>query len=161
MFKYKQKGFTLIGVITTLFIVTIGLVGVISLANMSLKSATTSKMRLIAAGLAQEGIEVIRDIRRANSDATGWSNWYNAIVNDNYLVQYDKDYLISFSDTTLLKIDAQGFYQYDSGNDSPFYRRINFNKISSNELQLTVEIKWYLRGQWSYLTVEDRLWDWK
>jgi len=161
MFKYKQKGFTLIGVITTLFIVSVGLVGVINLANMSLKSATTSKMRLIASGLAQEGIEIIRDIRRANANQTNWSDWYNAISNGDYRVQYDKEYLISFSSTTPLKIDAQGYYQYDSGNDSSFYRKINFYKESSNELKLTVEIKWYSRGRWSYLTVEDRLWNWK
>jgi len=159
MFKHKRKsaGFSLIGVIVSLFIISVGLTGIVSLAGMSLKSSNTSKMRLIASGLAQEGIEVIRDTRRANTE---WDTWYSSISNGDYLVQYNNAGLISFSDIPL-KIDAQGYYQYDSGNNSPFYRKINFNKISVDELQLTVEIKWEIRDQWSYLTVEDRLWNWK
>jgi len=159
MFKQKRKsaGFSLIGIIASLFIISIGLTGVVSLAGMSLKSSTTSKMRLIASGLAQEGIETIRDLRRANVE---WDNWYSSISNDDYRVQYNTEGLISFSDTPL-RIDTQGYYQYTTGNDSPFYRKVSFNKISANELQLTVEIKWKIKDQWSYLTVEDHLWNWK
>ena len=159
MFKDKKKsaGFSLIGVIASLFIISVGLTGVVSLAGMSLKSSTTSKMRLIASGLAQEGIETIRDLRRANVE---WDNWYSSISNDDYRVQYNIESLISFSDTPL-KIDVQGYYQYDSGDDSSFYRKVNFNKISANELELTVEIKWKIKDKWAYLTVEDHLWNWK
>jgi len=159
MFQHKRKkdGFSLIGVIVTLFIVSVGLTSVISLTSMSLNSANTSKMRLIASGLAQEGIEIVRDIRRANVE---WDTWYTALSNGNYRVQYDNASLISFSDTPL-KIDTDGYYQYDTGNNSVFYRKVTFNKLSANELQLSVEIKWELRGRWSYLTVEDRLWNWK
>ena len=159
MIKYKKKnaGFSLIGVIVSLFIIAIGLTGIVSLSSMSLKSSTTSKMRLIASGLAQEGVEVVRDLRRANVE---WDDWYSVLSNGDYRVQYDNASLISFSDTPL-KINAQEYYQYDSGDNSPFYRKINFNKVSANELKLTVEIKWKIRNQWSSLTIEDRLWNWK
>lgn len=162
MFEYKEKnkGFSLIGVIATLFIAAVGLASVISLTSISLNSSNSSKMKLVASGLAQEGIEIVRDIRRANADETNWSNWYSAILNGDYRVQYNIENLISFSDAPL-KIDAQGYYQYDSGDDSPFYRKVSFDKLSANELKLSVEIKWKLRGQWFYLTVEDRLWNWK
>jgi len=157
MLRHKQNGFSLIGVIATLFIVAVGLTSVISLTSMSLNSSNTSKMRLIASSLAQEGIEVVRDVRRANVE---WDDWYSSISDGNYRVQYDNASLISFSDTPL-KINSNGYYQYDSGDDSAFSRKITFTKLSANELKLSVEIKWKLRGQWSYLTAEDRLWNWK
>lgn len=157
MSRCKQNGFSLIGVIATLFIVAVGLTSVISLTSMSLNSSNTSKMRLIASGLAQEGIEVVRDLRRANVE---WDAWYSSISNGNYRVQYNNTSLISFSDTPL-KINSNGYYQYDSGDDSAFSRKVTFDKLSANELKLSVEIKWKLRGQWSYLTAEDRLWNWK
>lgn len=162
MIKYKKKsaGFTLIGVIATLFIISVGLAGIIGLVNLSLKSSTTSKMRLIASGLAQEGVEIVRDMRNSNIE---WDNWYSSISNGDYRVQYkDNPPVLMFpSDVTPLKIDEQGFYQYDSGNDSPFYRKVNFYRVSANELKLTVEVKWYSRGQWASLIVEDHLWNWK
>jgi len=157
MFGYKKNGFSLIGVIIALFVVAIGLTGIVSLASISLKSATTSEMRLIASGLAQEGVEIVRDIRRGNAN---WDNWYSSIGNGNYRVQYNNTNLISFAETPL-KLDGNGYYQYTTGNNSSFYRRVNFVKISANEIKLTVEIKWKIRDQWSYLTVEDHLWNWQ
>lgn len=159
MIKYREKnaGFSLIGVIASLFIVAIGLTSVISLSSMSLKSSATSKMRLIASGLAQEGIEAVRDIRRSNIE---WDDWHSSISNGDYRVQYNNTDLIAFFDTPL-KINANGYYQYDSGDNSVFYRKVTFNKVSANELKLTVEVKWEIRNQWSYLTVEDHLWNWK
>jgi len=160
MIRYKEKksGFSLIGVIVSLFIVAIGLTGIVSLSSMSLKSSTTSKMRLIASGLAQEGIEVIRDARRSNSN---WDDWYSLISNGDYRVQCkDNPPILTpvYNDNDArLKIDTNDYYQHDSGDNSPFYRKINFNKVSANELKLTVEIKWKIRNQWSYLTVEDHL----
>lgn len=156
-FKEKNKGFSLIGVIVTLFIVSVGLTSVITLTSTALNTSNTSKMRLIAASLAQEGIEVVRDIRRANVE---WDTWYSAISNGDYRVQYNNASLLAFVDTPL-KIDTNNYYQYDNGNNSPFSRKITFTKLSANELKVSVEIKWKLRGQWSYLTIEDRLWNWK
>ena len=66
-----------------------------------------------------------------------------------------------FSETPL-KLDANtGLYQYDSGDNSPFYRKVTLTKNSYREVKVVVEVKWQLKGQWYYLTVEDRLWNWK
>jgi len=158
----NKNGFSLIGVIISTFIVSTGLVAVLSLANMSLRSSSTGEMRLIASGLAQEGVETIRDIRRSNADWIDWE-WYGSIATStvrNYRVQYDNTNLMSFSETPL-KIDNNGFYRYDFGNNTFFYRKITLTKISYQEVKIVVEIKWQSRGDWHYLTVEDRLWNWK
>lgn len=160
MLKDKKKGFSLIGVIVALFIILIGITGVISLATLSLKSSTTSKMRLIASGLAQEGLEIVRNIRRSNIN---WDDWYNSISNGDYLVEYDRQSLIPFvsEEGSRLNINAQGYYEHDPGTATPFYRKITFTKISANELKLIIEVKWQVRDNWSNLTVENYLNNWK
>ena len=161
----KNSGFSLIGVIVSIFIVSIGLMASLSLANISLKSSAVGEMRLIASGLAQEGVEIIRDIRRSNSNWIDWE-WYGnngaiatSTVQD-YRVQYDNSSLLSFSETPL-RIDNDGFYQYDSGNNTAFYRKMTLTKVSYQEVKVLVEIKWQLKGNWYFLIVEDHLWNWK
>lgn len=168
--NYNQKGFGLIGVIVAILIVTVGLVGILTLASMSLKGASVSKMRLIASGLAQEGIEVVRDMRRS-SIGSEWDNWYALISDGVYGVQYNSQCLDCCPDvwnlcpsalTTLLKLDKpSGLYQYISGNDSPFYRKVTLTKISVDEVKVVVEVKWQAKSDWHYLTAEDRLWNWR
>ena len=158
----NKNGFSLIGVIISTFIISTGLVAVLSLANMSLKSSSTGEMRLIASGLAQEGIEIFRDMRRSNADWIDWE-WYGSIATStirNYRVQYDNSDFISPSETPL-KIDSNGFYRYESGDNTPFYRKITLTKISYQEVKVAVEIKWQSRGNSYSLIAEDHLWNWK
>ena len=161
----QQKGFTLIGVIISIFITSSGLVAALALANMSIKGAFLGERRLIASGLIQEGIEVVRDIRRSNTEWADW-DWYGnngaiaTSTSQDYRIQYSNANLLSFSETPL-KIDGSGFYQYDSGTDTTFYRKVTLTKNSYREVKVVIEIKWKLKGQWHYLTAEDHLWKWK
>ena len=158
MSKRNQKGFSLIGVIVAIFIVAISMVGMLDLSQTSLKGAFSSKMRLVASGLAQEGIEVVRYTRRSQTE---WDDWYNSISSGDYLVQYNSSNLLSFFEMPLRSDANSGLYQYDSGSNSPFYRKITLTKLSSNEVKVAVEVKWRASGGWRNLIVEDRLWNWK
>ena len=154
--KKNNAGFSLLGVIAAFFIITVGLVAVLGLANTTLKSSSLSKMRLIASGLAQEGIEVVRNMRADEN----WTDWHAAVSNGDYRVQYNNTNLIAFYEIPL-NLNTDGLYQYDSGNNSPFYRKISLTKISNNEAKIVVEIKWQTKGQWRYLTAENKLWNWR
>ncbi len=158
MSKRNQKGFSLIGVIVAIFIVAIGMVGILNLSQASLKGAFSSKMRLVASGLAQEGTEIIRYMRRSQTE---WDDWYGSILSGDYLVQHNSSDLLSFSETPLRFNANSKLYQYDSGDDSPFYRKITLTKLSSDEIKVAVEVKWRAGGNWHSLIVEDRLWNWK
>lgn len=155
----EQKGFSLLGIIIALFIIGVGLAAILTLVNFSLRAATTSKDKVIASFLAQDGIEAVRFMRESQSD---WDAWYNSINSGAYLIQYNSG-LMGFSDSPLL-INSSSFFQYSSGVASPFYRRMILTKApagNQDELKVVAEIKWQDRGQWHYLTAEDRLWNWK
>lgn len=157
-FRLKNQGFSLLGVIIAIFITSVGLLSILSLAVTTIKSSALSEAKLIASGLAQEGVEVVRGFRRAQTE---WNDWYSFVSSGDYRVQYNSASLMSFSETPLKLDTTSGLYQYDTGNDSPFYRKVNLTKVSASEVKVVVEVKWQLKGGWHYLTVEERLWNWK
>lgn len=156
--KNNSKGFSLIGVIVAIFIISIGMIGILDLSQSSLRAAYLSQTRLIASGLAQEGIEVVRYMRRFQTE---WDDWYDTVSSGNYRVQYNNSNLLVFSETPLKYNTVSGLYQYDSGDDTPFYRKLTLTKISADEIKVVAEIKWQKSGNWHSLIAESRLWNWK
>jgi prepilin-type N-terminal cleavage/methylation domain-containing protein len=67
----KSRGFTLIEIVIAIFIMSIAVVGVFSAYSMMVILTSDSADRLTASYLAQEGIEVIRNIRDKN-----WLNMF-------------------------------------------------------------------------------------
>jgi prepilin-type N-terminal cleavage/methylation domain-containing protein len=64
--KYKKNGFSLVEILVVIMFIGVGLVGVLSFFSSSLRSNADAKNELIAAGLAQEGVELARNIRDYN-----------------------------------------------------------------------------------------------
>jgi len=60
--RNTKYGFTLIELLITIFLISVGLIGVIVFFNASLQSQFDAKNEVIAAGLAQEGTEIARHI---------------------------------------------------------------------------------------------------
>jgi len=66
-------GFTILEVIIAIFLITVGLISVYSTATYITSSSRLSKGKLIASQLAQEGVEVVRNIRDQNwMEQRGW-----------------------------------------------------------------------------------------
>ncbi len=156
-----SPGFSLLGILVSCFVVSLSLIGILGLIASSLRAAEISKDRLVAAGLAQEGIEIVRNIRETN---VSWANWYgNFNLNTvyNYRVQYNSSNFLPYSDTPL-KIN-NGLFSYDSGVDSYFYRKVTLRKLSADEIKVLVEVKWRQPNDanWHSLLVEDGLWRWR
>lgn len=154
----ESAGLSLLGLLIAIFITTTGLIAILSLSNLTLKGGTPSEMKLIASGLAQEGVEIVRDIRKSYPE---WNDWYSGVIGGDYLVQYDSAVLLPYSEIPLELNVGSGLYQYSAGQNTPFYRKITLVKISSVEVKVTAEVKWRTGGNWHYLTAEDRLWNWK
>jgi len=61
-----KKGFSIAEVIISLFVITVGLVTVLGLIASSIRESAAGRNRIIGAQLAQEGFELVRNIRDNN-----------------------------------------------------------------------------------------------
>ena len=64
--KQNKNGFSLIEIIFSIGIITVGLVSILSLFNYNIKNGIRNKNKLIAIYLAEEQIEVVRQLRDSN-----------------------------------------------------------------------------------------------
>ena len=159
--KIKNKGFTLIEVIIAVAVIVTVLVAVIALISFSVSGIRPGKSKIIAAGLAQEGIEIVRNIRDSNwlADKRTSDNWDDGLDSGQWRVQYNQLGLLSFSNMPL-EIDSNGFYQYDFGSNTPFYRKIIIAHIGNNQIKAISEVTWSEKGKSQIIQVEDILYNW-
>ncbi|MFH0873480.1 MAG: prepilin-type N-terminal cleavage/methylation domain-containing protein [Candidatus Komeilibacteria bacterium] len=75
-FNHHHRGFTLLEGIIAMAVITIGLVAGITLTVVNISSAQNNERRIVAANLAREGIEAIRNMRD--------SNWLKVNLNESY-----------------------------------------------------------------------------
>lgn len=166
----NKNGFTLIEALVSMVILSLGiipsLVVILSASNFS----SSLKNNLIAANLAQEGLEVVRAIRD--------TNWFNSRAFDNGLTsptfdcstgciaEWNSNSLSSLSGNPQLKIDSSGVYNYSTGTDTGFRRKIIITKDPSSpgcncELKIVSEISWSERGKNTVVSVESHLYNWR
>ena len=62
----NKRGFTLLEMMVSLFLITVGVMGIFLVINRTLILMTPSPSKVIAAYLTQEGIEIVRNIRDGN-----------------------------------------------------------------------------------------------
>jgi len=156
-----QRGFTLIEALVALVLVTVAMGPVLILATSAVNVASRIEHNLIASNLAQEGIEVIRNIRD--------TNWLNGAAFDNNLsagtwrVQWDTvgGGLMAVGSNPILKKN-NGLYSYTTGTDTVFRRTVTISKPNSGELILISSITWVERGSINRtVSAESHLFDWR
>ena len=187
--KQKKNGFSLLEVLVAITVLTVGLVGVVGLINYNISISRTSPEKIIAVNLAQEGIEVVRNIRD--------SNWLagNAFDTD---IEGDKVYVLEVSNANGLPSDGyklrdggvnnididkyqvlydtvDGFYAQKAPPGlrpddwerpaSDIHRLIEITEIDIDGinyyLAVKSNVKWYDRSGNSHtVTLEDHLYDW-
>ena len=164
----SESGFSLIEVMMAIYIIITALTGIMTLVSSINASVSVSSSKLVAANLAQEGIEVVKSIRDLNFGVNGWDDWYASISGaNNYLVQYSDTALRAWQDTPLKYDLATGLYGYDAGSATPFAykRKIILTKNPSgaddNEIKVEAVVSWTEHNRSQTLTVEDRLWNWR
>lgn len=78
--KNSRKGFTLIEMMVVTFVLGIGLIGALSFFNINLNNQFEAKNEVIAANLAQEGVDLVRNLRDYNQ--LKGNAWYENICKD-------------------------------------------------------------------------------
>ncbi len=152
-------GFTLIEALVALVILSISIVPALILSSNLSEIASVAKNNLIAANLAQEGVEVVRAIRD--------TNWFNGVAfntglaNGVYRTEWNSDALLSLGTNPPLKL-GNGLYNYSVGQDTVFKRTITLTNIGAAELKVVSDITWTeRRDRVKNIQVESRLFDWK
>ncbi len=144
--KQKKNGFTIIELVIALFVLTVAVIGVYN--AFSIMVVTTAQMsdRFTAAYLAQEGIEIIRNMRD-NNWLQGKPDWLDGLSGCESGCQIDfmaGQTLTSYSDSGYLNIDSNGFYFYSAINPAPtkFKRKITITPNGDHILKIAVAVFW-------------------
>lgn len=157
-----MRGFTLVEVIVAIGIISLVSVGVMFGISLNLTSAARIKNNLIASNLAQEGLEIVRSIR--DRDWHLGNSFGSSLANGTYIVDWDSQSLLTFSDM-FLKVDSNGLYNYSSGQDTAFKRKIIIENSGQNpatiEKVAKVEVSWQEKSGPKTIQAELRLFNWR
>lgn len=112
--------------ILAVFVLSIGIVGVMSLLVSSMKHSMDSRDTIIATELAQEGLELVRNVRD-NNVASGLNSFDNLSSNFYCRMDYDDAFpscsLSTTSANYTLKYNSN-YYDHADGASTKFARRI-------------------------------------
>ena len=156
-------------VLVAIFLITVGVLGAMTVVNQTTTFTQVTSSRLVAAYLAQEGIEIVRNIRDGNwlenrDVTTSWKEGLTAcsagceIDYNNFNNPGAEDpSLQSYNGGQFLRIDpTSGFYNYTSGDETKFKRKITITE-DSDKLKVSVTVYWDSHE----ITVEEYLYNWR
>ncbi len=159
----KSAAFTLVEIVAVLFIVAVGLIGVVSLVIQNIRSQSINKNGVIAYQLAQEGIELVRKTRDTNWK-NGTPNWRENLDTGSYYMDYLDTTPNTLTDITEARLfyNASGFYDHDAGGEATiFSREISLIDLGAPEkIGVTVTISWGDRNQQYDYVLDTILYDW-
>ena len=135
---YSNKhGFSLIEVMISVFVLSLGLVAVSILMTSNIRSSENAKNQIIASQLAQEGIELVRNLKDNNPTFTT-----DIASENNYRIDYTSNYeaFKNSNDNDDIKkklyLDSNKFYSHDnSGQATRFFRKIKIDITTDGTLK--------------------------
>lgn len=149
-----------------ILIIAIGLVGVLSLVIQNIQAQYINKNILIASGLAQEGLELVRNQRDTNWLTPG-NSWNQDIVGDGtYTIDYNwiNGAVDSLNDSgaKLPIYLTTGFYSHTTFDilETNFYRLITVDDLG-DFLDVECTIRWREGSQDHDYTAETYLYNWR
>ncbi|MEI7890333.1 MAG: type II secretion system protein [bacterium] len=128
----NKKGYSLVEVLFTLMILSVGLAGTALLMTVSIKNSIKAKNQVIAAELAQEGVELVKNINDNGS----------VISNGTYRV--DNIDGITSSTDYLLYQDVNGSYSHKAagGTASKFFRAVVIGDAVTGGKRISAAVTW-------------------
>lgn len=135
-FKIKQQtGLTLIEVIIALAVITTGVISSLTLTSYNLTTVFASETRLVAANLAREGIEAVRQLRDSNwlagypwNQGIAEAGTYRLTVNfnpeNNFWATQSQQADIDNCADCQLYFDDSGVYSHNDSGAVTVYKRL-------------------------------------
>lgn len=168
----SNKSFTILEVMLAISVLTMVVAGSFALIQQTLISDSLNRSKLTAYYFAQEGIEMVRNIRDDNW--LNYNSWEEGIA-EGLAIDSPQNYIADFQDTSLedfedkpLNLDGNGFYSYLSGESTPFKRKISITKTDIPDtldaedyaLKVLVQVEWRERSKTHTIEVMDYLYNW-
>jgi len=170
--RNTNSGFTILEITIVIFIIVMGMMGVLSLVNQNIQVEYVNKNMIIASQLSQEGLELVRNKRDIN-----WlkeENWkyssstaFDIIQDKNYAIDYTgainaEPDDISEVGTKLYK-DSNGFYTNTSTDNTPtiFSRLITVDTESDASTTISCWVQWKKGTNTYNFTAQTVLYDWR
>ena len=176
--RQLENGFTLLEVIVAVSVITIGTMGVFTVISNTLSANKVNAPRLTAAYLAQEGLEIVRNIRDGNwlegrslpspestpipwNDGIGAGEWEADYASQGLVDDYDGDYLNVD--------DANGLYSYSSGVPTKIKRKITISDVidlttppdgKADVFTVSVLVECEIAGKTYPLSAKEKLYNW-
>jgi len=137
-----RGGFTLLETMFAILIVSIGILGIHNGMNFATKNTRLARENFIGTYLAQEGVEIVKNMRD--------NNWVNGWAWNTGLTACTTGCYADYATSTLalgagpvLKLNANGFYDYSSSATTTIYsRKITITPVGGDELDIKVDVFW-------------------
>lgn len=171
----NNGAFSIIEVMVAIGIVSVGMMGVLSLMTLNILTQPVNKNNLIASMLAQEGLELVREVRDTNwldpdatvgfadgipatstIDISGFKSSNPSVSGLNFVPGLDFN-----STATDLKIDANGFYGHVGATSTLFKRLITVSSTSPEFITVRATVRWSQVGKTQDYVAETLLYDWR
>lgn len=147
----KLRGFTVGEVVLSSFIMTMGIVSVLGLINFSFKSSVEAQDIIVASELAQEGVELARNIRdnalvdkMATELPVDVFTGFPTGANSHCAIDYNDTSFDCGSPIITLTLNANGYYQHESGENARFYRMLKIDHTGGSD---TARVKSFVTWQ--------------
>lgn len=166
-----NTGFSLIEIAVVLFIISVGLVGILALITQNIQTESVNRNRLIASQLAQEGLALTKNIRGDNWLAG--DHWSKGIEDadcsncPDFEISFVIDHkgnkkMVSDIDEARLQTDGDGYYVHDDTySDSRFKRMVTITSSSTASSSVSTKVKWTERDQVHTYVADTVLYNWR
>ena len=180
--KSFSESFTLLEVILAITVLTLAIGGSFILIQQTIASVSVVRSKLIASYLAQEGIEIVKNIRDNNwlkiqswdgalEEGDCWEGDYQTLSPPDYPLLTSCPLPYQYDNLRFLGIDENGFYGYSylPGNKTIFKRKITISdKVDLDDppdgeidkLKVSAEVLWAERGKLHSITAQEYLYNW-
>lgn len=162
MTKFQNAhGYILVEALVAITIVVVGLLGIFSLLSRSLSLNRVVADRFVAAYLAAEGIELVKNI--IDNNILAGRPWNAGLSPGEYEADFHDDALQSNQQRALKFDSATGAYGYREPTPS-LIRRVISTVVSPDGNQITVgsRVNWTTRGGGKFnINLEEHLFNWR
>jgi len=146
--------------IVAITIVAVGLLGMFSLLSRSISLNRVISDRYVAANLAGEGIEVVKNI--IDTNILSRRPWNGGLDSGNYEVTYNGG-LETYLARKLVFNPNLNLYDYDvAGNPTNFIRRVAVERLGRDQIRVNSRVDWISRGGAEFsVELEDHFFNWQ